>query len=161
MADTAMVSVIASGTVGALGALTPWFGRKNEQDKRAEERRNDFRVVLDEASQVLAKALGHLPQDTHEDPDLPQLATRLSEDIAEVRAHSARLGVRVGARQDVNRIYSSALVTLVSVLRAARRRDPGQVYAATYRVQELYAGFQDAASERVGVAPPSSRRSAS
>lgn len=165
MADAAIVSVIASGTVGvfgaALGALGPWFSRKNERDKRAEERRNDLRIVLDEAAQVLASVLSRLPVGSDaEQTDLQRFARELSAAITGVRAHSARLGVRVGSRGDVYLIYDMALETLVRTQWLSQANDRRGVLSSAGAVRELYAQFQDAASARAGVAARHRRQAA-
>ena len=55
VADVAVISVVASGTVGILGAASGFYGQRvtlhNEREQRQEGRRDDLRAVLDEAAE--------------------------------------------------------------------------------------------------------------
>jgi hypothetical protein len=175
MADPAVVSVVATGTVGVLGAafgaLNPWFTRKSQVEERLEGRRNDFRAVLDEAAGVLGKAVGTVEQvsvilssegfatwDSH-------VADSLVDDVRAVRAHSARLGVRLGPSDPIYDRYNRALRAL-AILQAslsnpriareyAERLDAPSIenwiLTCQHETIENYAAFQASASARMGV----------
>lgn len=102
MTDVAVLSVVSSGVVGALGGATAFYGQRvtlrNETSKRLEARRDDLRAILSDAAAV---AMGANPPSGQRDRDLKELAAVLDTVASEMELHRARLGIRVGPRSPV------------------------------------------------------------
>ncbi|MFZ0087902.1 MAG: hypothetical protein WAL63_00240 [Solirubrobacteraceae bacterium] len=124
MADVALISVITSGTVGVLGAVSGFYAQRvalhTEKSRRLEARREDLRSILSEAGGV---AMGCNPAASSWDSRMRENAVLMDKVTADMQLHRARLGVRVGPSSRAFVTYQ-LLEERIHVLENALRHAP-------------------------------------
>jgi hypothetical protein len=113
--DTATVSVIVSGVLGAGGLLSPLlldFRAANRRRIEARDARLDeLRSVVDDAATALVKVLDVMPQleDINRGREaVAEIIPRLRAGLYEVMRQEARLGARLGWAHEVAAEYKAA-----------------------------------------------------
>ena len=105
VADVALISVIASGTVGVLGAAGAFYAQRVsltiDRHRRHEARLEDLRSILDHAAQAAMKL--NVPLEAADDRPIRSYAPAVDQVQREVETHLARIGVRVGPE---SRVYT-------------------------------------------------------
>jgi hypothetical protein len=133
MADVAVISVIASGAVGVLGAAGGFYAQRvtlrNEDAKRVEARRDHLRNVL---SQAAATAMG---ADIPVDRPVRELAAMMDKVVVDMSIEGSRIGVLVGPKASVYVEYMK-LQAAVSALEFALRTAPPEVTPEAYGARE-------------------------
>ena len=118
MADVAVISVITSGAVGGLGAISGFYAQRvalrTEEGKRLEARRSDLRDVLADAAKT---AMGWKITDAK---TMGELALHVAVEQARLVNSAAELGIRVGPEARVYIALKSVDAALLNVINGLR-----------------------------------------